>query len=127
MNLLAHLNDLSRKLVPYTKWLNTIAVTRRTQVVAVIHMQIRAADTAALDIQNDAIFGLQRWVRVRLIANVARTVKYESFHLFILTLYTLPPHSIRVFRLCRANTPGSSYQNPTSSPKWAEFWVVRLF
>jgi hypothetical protein len=89
VNLLAHLNNFTRKLVPYAKWLNTIAVTRRTQVVAVIHMQIRAADTAVLDIQNDAIFGFQRWVRIRLKPNIAWTVKYESFHLFILTLPTL--------------------------------------
>ena len=97
MNVLAHLNDLTRKLVSYAKRLNAIAVTRRTQVVTVIHMQIRAADTAALYIQNDAIFGFQRWVRIRLKPNIAWTVKYESFQLFILTLSTLSTHSIRVF------------------------------
>ena len=95
--MLAHLNNFTRKLMPYAKRLNTTAVTRRTQVIAVIHMQIRTANTAALDIQNDAIFGFQRWVRVRLKPNITWTVKYESFHLFILTLSTLPTDSIRVF------------------------------
>ena len=98
VNLLAHLNDLTRKLVPYAKRLNAIAVTRRAEVVAVIHVQIRATDTAALHIQNDTVFCFQRRVWIRLKTNIARTVKYESFHLFILTLSTLyNGHSIRVF------------------------------
>jgi hypothetical protein len=55
MNLFAHLNDLTRKLVPNTERLYTIAVTCLADIVAVIHVQIRAADTAALDIQNDTV------------------------------------------------------------------------
>ena len=97
MNLFAHLDDLTRKLVPNTERLHTIAVTCLADIVAVIHVQIRAADTATLDIQNDTVFGFQRWVRIRLKPNIAWTVKYQSLHLFILTLSTLLTHSIWVF------------------------------
>jgi hypothetical protein len=58
VHLLTDLDNFTRKLVTNAERLYTIAVARLTEVVAVIHMQIRATDTAALDIYDDAVFGL---------------------------------------------------------------------
>ena len=120
VHLLTHLDNFASKLVPNTEWLYTIAVTCFANIITVIHVQVRAANTAALDIQNDTVFGFQRRVRIRLKTNIARTVEYESFHVFILTLPTLPAHCIRVFLLCRANTARSDCQKPASRPKRRE-------
>jgi hypothetical protein len=57
MDALSYLHNFARKFMPDTKGLYTLTVVGDTHIIAVVHVQIRAANTAPLDLNDDTIIG----------------------------------------------------------------------
>jgi hypothetical protein len=57
MDALSYLYNFACKFMPDTKGLYTLTVVGDTHIIAVVHVQIRAANTAPLDLNDDTIIG----------------------------------------------------------------------